>query len=270
MANRAVEDTKAVAGDAVGAGASPGQHDQLGERIAALLNVAEAAAEQIRADAREEAERLLAEATTAAVQRSKELTRDAEELHAKAETHWREAQERAERTIAQAEQDALGRRTGADEDARRTEEAALARRAEIEGEIHALLERRARALDGTRRAMGELRTTVSELDTLLEEMSPDNASADAAPADTEQPHEGLLGRLRLRGKGEAKTTGAAPGSGPAADVYDTLKGSVEKVGGRWVPRDETAAPTAGAQAKQAPPGKRSPAGKGGPANGREE
>ena len=188
----------------------------VGVRVAGVLNAAEEAAEQIRTDARRSAE---------------DIRRQAEADARKLTSHRRrEADEEARRVIAEAQAEAQAIKEAAQAGARQIEEAGLERQEQFRRYARTLEQRVERALDG-------LRDVTSQLQDVVLDAAPDAAPATVAesPAAASR-NERRRGRFGLGGLLAKDEETADPEAGGAdADVYDSLRGAVEKVGERWVP-----------------------------------
>jgi hypothetical protein len=169
----------------------------VGERVSAILEAAEAAAEQIRADALKEAagmrqraeteasarnqqtsseaQRLLAEAQKQAAARTDEANEEAQRLRAEADAYARdtrqavdsyaakyrrESEEKAAVTVQRAEEQARSVRESAKDVARQIEDAARQRQTLLRDEARAVEAKLQRALNGLRQVTTELQTLV--------------------------------------------------------------------------------------------------------------
>lgn len=195
------------------------------DRIATLLNDAEDAAEQIRADARKSATRILREAEERAVARVEELTGEPERLRNVAEDYSRDtrreadaysdrtrldADDYARETRAEAQRDAEGMRLAAEELFARIEEAGRARQEEIRAETRGLEAGRAEVVAGLGKTLKGLQKASGQLEHLIVSAVPHEAPA------PEPDRGGWLGIRRRRGDE----------NGTGEGVYETLRQSV--------------------------------------------
>ena len=212
---------------------------EVGSRVASVLNAAEEAAEQIRADARRSAD---------------DIRRQAEiEARRYANERRQQADFEARRVVAEAHVQAQSIVEAARATGRQLEEAGLAQQERFRIHTVALEKRVERALDG-------LRSVTNQLQHVVLDAAPGST---AGPELEDETHElptlaELPGRagsekawhriglaLTRRAKvaeGEAELAPeptvvvrrAASHDPAGTNVYETLKGSVEKVGDRWV------------------------------------
>ena len=158
----------------------PRSYSEIGERVARVLERAEDLAEQIRAEARAEAELIKQRAEEAGTARAAELEHEIELMRAEAEAYAKQIRETAEsyasqlgrtteeeaaKRITEAEEQATATREAAEAMSRRIEDAARRRTEELEQATRAT-EHRAQSL------LGGLRETVSRLEELLGERAP--------------------------------------------------------------------------------------------------
>lgn len=234
-----------TAGGAAVRGDEARSADQVGARISALLNAAEEAAEQIRADARADAETLLRDAEERARARVEELTgeperlvadaeREAAELRAAAEADALRTRKEAEAAAAEqsalAERDAAATRRAAEQVADEVERQAQRRHRELRDGLKEIEETRQRALHTLQSSLNGARAAVAELEGLVAGLSREPAAAaDDGLFGRSRRTRGLSWRSVLRHEQDAVRT-------EQDDVYEALEGAVEKVGGRWVPK----------------------------------
>ena len=200
----------------------PDDYGDVGVRVAGVLNAAEEAAEQIRTDARRTAEDIRRQAEA-----------DARKF---ASQRRREADQEAHRVIAEAQAQAQAIRDEAHVAARHIEEAGLQRQEQFRVQIRALEQRVEHALDG-------LRDVTAQLQSVVLDAAPDSTTTAiiepprAAPAPAERPAEKPWRRFGLgsRRAGEPEEEEQQQPAAPGPDVYDSLRGAVEKRGDRWVP-----------------------------------
>lgn len=204
----------------------------IGVRVAGVLNAAEEAAEQIRSDARRSAEDIRRQAEA-----------DARKFAA---DRRREADQEAHRVLATAHAQAKAIREEAQAAVRQIEDAGLLRQEQFRQQIRGLEQRVERALDG-------LRSVTAQLQDVVLDAAPDARSVVAleshAPANSgERTPERSRRRFGLGALRGSEPDREPPAVEPSdADVYESLRGAVEKRGGRWVPREapeETTAETA--------------------------
>ena len=153
------------------------EHTQVGARVASVLNAAEEAADQIRADARREGVRIIQEAEATAASRIDELTREAEQLRQEAEDYARdirsavdsyatqqrrEAEEESRRVLAEAEAQARATREASQEMSDQMQDEARRRHEMLQRESKALEERRQRVVEGLRDLSAQLQDALIE------------------------------------------------------------------------------------------------------------
>jgi hypothetical protein len=149
---------------ATSTGSGSSSYAEIGERVAGVLSAAEAAAEQIRADARLDGEDLLRAAKEEAEQARKEAmaydsdTRAA--VGAYATDRRREADQQAQQHLADAEGQARATREAAEEMARQIEEDGRQRGQALREESRAVEERLIKVLVGLRRMTVQLEELV--------------------------------------------------------------------------------------------------------------
>jgi cell division septum initiation protein DivIVA len=220
-----------------------GSSAEVGARVSAVLAAAEDAAEQIRTEAREEAERLVAEAEARGRARVEELTGEPERLRAEAEADAArmrsEAGAEAENLRAEAKREAEATRQAALDAARGIEADGDRRKNELWDELRAIEDDRQRALIRLQRTLSSLRGAATELEGAVETISVSIADDRAA-----QPRRRF--GLPLRPPPPASFSREERGSDDG--VYETLQETVEHVGGRakdnGAEQDASAAPSA--------------------------
>jgi hypothetical protein len=208
-------------------------YSEIGDRIAAILNAAEEAAERIRTTARDEAAGILRHAHETAAHRVEELTREPERLRDEAAQAAHRTREEADayssdtrsdadrvarETVAQAQAEAEELRRAAHADVREIEEHGRRRQQEIAAEIKELSELRDDTARRVQDAVAGLRGAAS---TLEERVLP-FVDAQAAEA-LERPAAGILGRLRRRETPEAPPVVETNGATAADDLYERAK-----------------------------------------------
>ena len=212
------------------------EYGEVGTRVATVLNAAEDAAEQIRADATRAAE---------------DIRRRAEnEARAYATRRRQEAEEEAHRVIAEAQAQAHAIRQAAHAEARGIEEAAVREQERFRAQTVALEKRVEHALDGLRGVTAELQDVVLDAVPGSGPAAPAEPQVAAAPDETPRPAEPAerprrripLGFSARRAKGaedeRAPATAFAPGDEEQRPpIYDALRQSVQKVGDRWVAKE---------------------------------
>lgn len=153
------------------------EHTQLGDRVAHVLNAAEEASDQIRADARREGVRIIQEAEATAATRVDELTREAEQLREDAEDYARDirsavdsyatqqrrdAEEESRRILSEAETQARATREASQEMSEQMQQDARRRHEMLQRESKALEERRQRVVEGLRDLSAQLQDALVE------------------------------------------------------------------------------------------------------------
>jgi hypothetical protein len=153
------------------------EHTQLGDRVAQVLNAAEEAAGQIRADARREGVCIIQEADATAATRVDELTREAEQLRQDAEDYARDirsavdsyatqqrrdAEQEARRILSEAETQARATREASQEMSEQMQQDARRRHEMLHRESKALEERRQRVVEGLRDLSAQLQDALVE------------------------------------------------------------------------------------------------------------
>jgi hypothetical protein len=170
---------------AAAAEAAPFAPSEIGERIAAILDAAEASAERIRSDARNEAAQILREAHERAARRALELTAEPERLRdeaARAAVATRsQADADAGRLVSAAQADADALRRAARDDVRR-----------IEDEVRELERVRDGALENVRAVIAGMRSAADRLE------QHELAGAAVRPEESAEDSGGGLGRLLRR------------------------------------------------------------------------
>ncbi len=165
---------------------------EIGERVAGVLSAAEAASEQIRADARLEANDLLRSAKEEAEHMRREASAYDSDTRAAVDTYAterrREAEEQVQKQLADAEAQARATREAAEEMARKIEEDGLQRGQTLRDESREVEDRLKKALVGLRRMTAQ-----------LEELVGMSAPAQAAAAQTDGG-ESLADALRPYGQ----------------------------------------------------------------------
>jgi hypothetical protein len=158
------DDHEVLPEDATPTSSSSSGYAEIGERVASVLTAAEAASEQIRADARREAEGLLRNATEEAEQmRSEASAYDADTRSAVdkyATERRREAEQQVQKQLADAEVQARATREAAEEMARKIEEDGLQRGQTLRDESRDVEDRLKKALVGLRRMTAQLEELV--------------------------------------------------------------------------------------------------------------
>lgn len=149
----------------------------VGARVAGILEAAEQAAEQIRADALRQAHETLRKAEANAEMRIEELTRESERVRTEADDYARdirqavdsygtqarrEAEEEARRLVDDAEEQARASRETAQAMSDQIHTDARGRHEALEREAKALEERRQRVLDGLRDLVAQLQDALVE------------------------------------------------------------------------------------------------------------
>jgi vacuolar-type H+-ATPase subunit E/Vma4 len=162
-----------------GAEGSSAGYAEVGERIAAILNAAEASAEQIRTHARDEAAEILRHAHETAASRVTELTREPERLRDEAQAHAhatrtaaddyaaetrQTAETHARQLVDDAEREADELRAAAQAEVRRIEEEGRRRQRELTDQIRALHGVRDDAVGALQAATGGLREAAQRLE----------------------------------------------------------------------------------------------------------
>jgi cell division septum initiation protein DivIVA len=152
------------AAQATPTGSGSGSYAEIGERVAGVLSAAEAAAEQIRADARLNGEDLLRAAKEDADQvRNEAMAYDGDTraaVSAYASDRRREAEQQAQQQLADAEAQARATREAAEEMARQIEEDGRQRGQALREESRAVEERLIKVLVGLRRMTVQLEELV--------------------------------------------------------------------------------------------------------------
>lgn len=153
-------------------------YTEVGDAVAGVLRAAEEAAEQIRADARTEAAKIVERAHEDAAARIQELTRAAERARADADEYGqdirtavdgyasqqrREAEEEARTIVAEAEGQARAIREAAEGMAEQIEGDARRHSEQLRDEARSLEERRQRILDSLREMRAQLNELFPEL-----------------------------------------------------------------------------------------------------------
>jgi vacuolar-type H+-ATPase subunit E/Vma4 len=153
------------------------EYADVGARVTGILEAAEQAAEQIRADALREAHETMRRAEADARTRIEELTRDAERVRSEADDYARDIRQAVDsygtQARREADEDARKLLTEAEEQARAVREAAQAMAEQIQADAHrrhetllreakSLEERRQRVLDGLRDLAAQLQDALVE------------------------------------------------------------------------------------------------------------
>jgi hypothetical protein len=149
----------------------------VGARVAGILEAAEQAAEQVRADALREANETMRRAEANAEVRIGELSREAERVRTEADDYARdirqavdsygtqarrEAEEEARKLVNEAEEQARASREAAQAMAEQIQSDARGRHETLQREAKALEERRQRVLDGLRDLAAQLQDALVE------------------------------------------------------------------------------------------------------------
>lgn len=210
---------------------------EVGQRIAAILDAAEASAEGIRAAARAEAAEIMRQTHERSAVRAVELTREPERLRDEAarasdevrtEADAYAAQTRsaakaeAQELVAAAEREAQSLRQAAQDDVRRIEEEGRRRQQELGLEIRELTQVRGDAIDNIRVAVGGLRGAADRLESQLP------ATGEPSEADLSQNGAGRgwarLLRRESNGHGPSlHVVDAATAASPSDDLYERAK-----------------------------------------------
>jgi arylsulfatase A-like enzyme len=139
---------------------------ELGDRVAAVLQAAEEAAEQIRADARAAADEQLEEAKREAkrvrVEADTEAKNTREAVESYATNHRREAEEKATKMLADAEGQARASREAAEAMAKRIEESARTLEEEVREQERMIRGRMQRYLAALRDVSGQIEDVLGE------------------------------------------------------------------------------------------------------------
>jgi hypothetical protein len=150
---------------------------QFGDRVASVLQAAEEAAQQIRADARAAAQQMTRQAEQEAKARLEESRREADRLRAEADAesrntreaaqaytanHRREAEEHAARLLSDAETQARASREAAEAMVQRIEESARSLEEEVREQERMIRGRMQRYLAGLRDASAQIETVLGE------------------------------------------------------------------------------------------------------------
>jgi cell division septum initiation protein DivIVA len=242
-------------GEALGVTEEVTAYSDVGDRIAAILNAAEEAAERIRTTARDEAADILRHAHETGASRVEELTREPERLrddaaraaqrtrddadaysdatreeadayshrtHQEADAYSAETRSDAERlareTVASAQRESDELRHAAQQAVREIEEAGRRRQQEIAGGIKALSDLRDDSARRVQEVVAGMRAAAGSLE---ERVLPfvDPQAAEAA----ERPAAGILGRLRRRELPEPPVVVEQNGASAADDLYERAK-----------------------------------------------
>jgi len=169
-----------------------GSYADFGERVAGVLSAAEAAAEHIRADARREAQDMLAVAEVGAAEvrgKAEAYDRDTRSVvDSYATERRREAEQEVQQQLADAEAQARATRQAAEAMARQIEEAGWKRGQALRDESKVVEERLKKALGGLRRMVTELEELVGagapEPESLADALRAGVPRADGSPAAT--------------------------------------------------------------------------------------
>jgi hypothetical protein len=167
--------------------ASAGSRDyaELGDRVAAVLQAAEEAAEQMRLDARSTADQLLEEAKREAQRVRVEADKDAkntrEAVESYATNHRREAEEKAGKLLTEAEGQARASREAAEAMAKRIEESARTLEEEVREQERMIRGRMQRYLAALRDVSGQIEDVLGETErgeqTLVEALDVERAQS---------------------------------------------------------------------------------------------
>ena len=165
---------------------------QVGERVAAVLSAAEAAAEQIRIDARREAVEILEQAKHEADAIRAEAAAYENDTHAAVDSYAakrrQEAEEQVQQQLAEAEAQERATREAAEKQAAQIEEAARRRQLALQEESRSTEEGLQRALQELRRMAVQLEglvgtpATGSESESLVDALMPTTAVGASAGA----------------------------------------------------------------------------------------
>ena len=211
------------------------RYADVSDRIATLLNDAEATADQIREEAERDAERIVREAEERGRARVEELTGVPERLRAEAEEYSRDtrsaaddyaaetrdsADEHARLTTAEAQRQADAMRAAAEELVRQIEAAGQARQAELREQTRQLEEGRDQVVAGLSRTLKGLRKTSTQLEQIIVDAVPTAAAA----VEPERPRFGFR-RRREETVYEALKPAADTmnGTGARDDLYERAK-----------------------------------------------
>jgi hypothetical protein len=149
----------------------------VGARVTGILDAAEQAAEQIRADALRQAHETMRRAEADAEVRIEELSREAERVRAEADDYARdirqavdsygtqarrEAEEEARRLVSEAEEQARATREAAQAMSEQIQSDASRRHETLQREARALEERRQRVIEGLRDLVAQLQDALIE------------------------------------------------------------------------------------------------------------
>jgi hypothetical protein len=154
-----------------------GSHPDIGGKVNAIIEAAEAAAEQIGQNARREARETMEQAELAAAARIEELTREAAQTRTEADQYARDMREAADSYGTQhrrgAEEEARRVLADAEKEAKELRDAAQQKAEQIErdvGQRHETLKREARMLEARRqRVLESLRDLAAQLQDALVE-----------------------------------------------------------------------------------------------------
>ena len=190
MSDRADENARAAAEEP----RDSGRHPDIGGKVNAIIEAAEAAATEVLASARREAHDIVHQAEEQAAARIEALTRDAAQSRAEADEYARDMREAADSYGTQhrrsVENEARRVVAEADEEARELREAAQTKAEQIQrdvGQRHETLKREARMLEERRqRVLESLRDLAAQLQDALVE-----------PAGTAPQDEVLLDALEI-------------------------------------------------------------------------
>lgn len=226
-----------LAGTPSAEGSSAG-YAEVGERIAAILNAAEASAEQIRTQARAEAAEIVRRAHETAASRMTELTAEPERLRDEARAQADAARAAADDYSAEtraaadaharslvddAEREAASVREAAQQEVGRIEEEARRRQRELGEQIRSLGLVRDEAVEAVRGAMSGLRESAQRLES---QVLPYVALSEEGAAEREAARG--WSRLFRREAPLAAANGHVPvvddgGESPSDDLYERAK-----------------------------------------------
>lgn len=220
-----------------GADGSSAGYAEVGERIAAILNAAEASAEQIRTHARDEAADILRHAHETAAERMADLTREPERLRDEAKAHAdatraaadeyaagtrATADAHARELVDTAEREADALREAAQADVRRIDEEGRRRQRELTDQIRALHGVREQAVQSVQAATSGLRDAAQRLESQV--LPHVDADGDGAlERDAARPWSRLFKRETPPVALNGDTPHAVDGDSPSDDLYERAK-----------------------------------------------
>ena len=207
---------------------TPRAADEIGARITAILDAAEASAEKIRTEARAEAAQIVHQAHERAAARVEELTREPERLrdeaaresdevralaNAYAEETRSKADVEAADLVAAAQREAQELRRDANDDVQRNEDEGRRRQDELNAQIRELSGVRDEAIEHIRAAAGGLRSAAERLETQV-------LPAAGGPAPEPPPARGWSKLLRRGPEASPSNDGSRV---PSDDLYERAK-----------------------------------------------